>query len=80
MSFLGKMSGKALEDRVSEYSEVYGEVVLGLHRDLEKQNRFLQDCQQRLVAQTKQIQQLRLLCILSYVFAFGIGVVAWLIR
>lgn len=80
MGILDKMSGKALEDRVSEYSEVYGEVVLGLHRDLKKQNRFLQDCQQRLVAQAKQIRQLRLLCILSYVFAFGIGVVAWLIR
>lgn len=80
MGIFDKISGKGLADKVSEYSEVYGEVVLGLHRDLEKQNRFLQDCQQRLVDQAKQIRQLRLLCILSYVFAFGIGVVAWLIR
>lgn len=81
MGILDKISGKAVEDKVREYSEVYGEVLLGLHRDLEKQNRFLQECQQRLVAQAKQIQQLRLLCILSYVFAFCIGVVAvWLIH
>lgn len=80
MGILDKMSGKALADKVMEYSEVYGEVLLGLHRDLEKQNRYLQDCQQQLMAQARQIQQLRLLYILSYVFAIGIGVVVWLIR
>jgi hypothetical protein len=80
MDFFDKISGKAVEDTVKEYSEVYGEVLLGLNRDLEKQNRLLQDCQQRLVAQTKQIQQLRLLCILSYVLALGLGVAVWLIR
>lgn len=80
MGILDNISGKAMEDKLREYSEIYGEVVLGLHRDLEEQNRFLQDCQQRLVAQAKRIQQLRLLCILSYVFALGIGVAVWLIR
>lgn len=158
MDIWRKISGKAVEDKVSEYSEVYGEVLLGLHRDLEKQNRLFQECQQHLdlqiqeqekqvialtgslrdlqnrheqfelkatsgfdslrstveqfqseasalavirdnltqlaqdlkqegmlmqnglVAQGKQIQQLRLLCILSYVFAFCLGGVVWLIR
>lgn len=80
MDLLRRMSGKAVEDKITEYSEVYGEVLLGLHRDLENHNRLLQDHQRRLVAQTKQLQKLRFLCILSYVLAFGIGVVAWLIR
>ncbi|NOT21372.1 MAG: hypothetical protein HOP22_01410 [Nitrospiraceae bacterium] len=42
-----KISGKTVEDKVTEYSEVYGEVLLGLHRDLERQNRFLQEGKKR---------------------------------
>jgi predicted RNase H-like nuclease (RuvC/YqgF family) len=161
MGIWGKISGKALQDKVNEYSEVYGEVLLGLHRDLEKQNGLLQDCQQHLdsqiqllkeqekqvtalagslrdlhnrheqfelkattefvslhstveqfqseasalaatrenltqlaqdlkqkgalmqngfAAQAKQIQHIRFLCILSYIFALAIGWAVWLIR
>jgi hypothetical protein len=80
MDVLGKLSGKAVADKVREYSEIYGEVLLGLNRDLEKHNRSLQDCQQRLVAQAKEIQRLRLLCVVSYLFALGVGGVMWLIR
>ena len=71
------VSGKAIEDKIEEYSEVYGEVLLGLHRDIERQNRFLQDYKQQL---DNQIQQLRRICVLSYVFALGIGVAVWLIH
>ncbi len=159
--FLETISGKAVEGKVKEYSEVYGEVLLGLHRDLQQQARLLDDCRQRLdsqmqafkeqemrvsnlqtkisdinlrhvqfeqenavrldelrstieqfrseastlmstretlnqlaedmkqqlsmmpgehTAQAKQIQQLRLIGILSYVFAFCMGVAIWLLR
>jgi hypothetical protein len=77
---LGRISGKAVEDKIAEYSEVYGEVLLGLHRDLENHSRLLQDCQRRLVAQAKQIQHLRFLCILSFVLVIAIGMAVWLIR
>lgn len=41
MGFFDKINGKGIEDKVEEYSEVYGEVLLGLHRDLEKYRRLL---------------------------------------
>lgn len=160
MGTVDTFTGKAVEEKVREYSEVYGEILLGLHRDIEKQNRLFQDCQQRLdsqiqlleeqtkqvtalagslcdlrnrheqfelkttagfdslrstveqfqseastlaatrekliqlaqdleqkvmlmqngLAAQEQIRQLRLLSILSYVFAFCLGVAVWLIR
>ncbi len=30
------LSGRAIEDKVSRYSEVYGEILLGMHRDVER--------------------------------------------
>ena len=89
MNFLDKISGKAVEEKIGEYSEVYGEVLLGLHKELEKQSTLLEKHEQqfnsqvRLKSQVKklngQVQQLRTLCILSYVFAIGVGVVLWMI-
>jgi TolA-binding protein len=38
MGLLDKISGKAVEDKVGEYSEIYGEVLLGLHREVERHN------------------------------------------
>ena len=32
---LEKLSGEAIESKMDEYSTVYGEVLLGLHRDIE---------------------------------------------
>jgi hypothetical protein len=92
MEIFGRITGKAVEDKVTEYSEVYGEVLLGLHRDLENQKRLLQDYRERLIAptnevqdqlsaQSKQIQHLRFLCIGSYAFGlFTAVMMAWLIR
>jgi len=105
---LDTISGKAIEDKVREYSEVYGEVLLGLHRDLESLrsivqrfqsetsglavtmgglSRLAQDLNEKsmsmendLADQAKKTQRLRLLCIFSYVFAFGLMVAVWLIR
>ena len=42
MKFLDKISGKAVEEKIGEYSEVYGEILLGLHKELERQNTLLE--------------------------------------
>lgn len=39
MSFLKGLSGKNVEEKVVEYSEIYGEILLGMHRDLETMQR-----------------------------------------
>jgi len=34
--FTGRLSGRTVEEKLAQYSEVYGEVLLGMHRDLEQ--------------------------------------------
>ena len=34
MGIFDKINGKNIEQKVSEYSEIYGEVLLGVHRDV----------------------------------------------
>jgi exonuclease VII large subunit len=116
MSFWGTFTGATVQNKVNEYTEVYGEVLLGLHRDLQRQQDVLQEHQRRLDAynqriqkleatsadalasqvgelgkllnqshtqfatQQRQIEQLRLRCVLSYVFAVLVGVVVWLLK
>jgi hypothetical protein len=80
MDVLGKLTGSTLEEKVTEYSEIYGEVLLGLKADLDKLRRVLDDSQKRNLQQSKQIHQLRLLCVISYVFALGVGVLLWISR
>ena len=96
MNFLNKISGKVVEEKIGEYSEVYGEVLLGLHKELERQNILLEKHEQQFNSQEEnlheqiqlksqikklhgQVQQLRILCVLSYVFVIGVGVVIWII-
>jgi len=43
MGIWGKLTGKELEDKIGQYSEVYGEVLLGMHRELESQKKLLHD-------------------------------------
>ncbi|MCL6516753.1 hypothetical protein [Alicyclobacillus sp.] len=43
MGILDRISGKSIEDKVVEYSEMYGEIVLGLYRDLETLNQRVYD-------------------------------------
>ena len=35
MKWIDKLSGKNVGKSISEYSEVYGEVILGIHRDVQ---------------------------------------------
>lgn len=34
MEFINNLTGKNIAEKVTEYSELYGEVLLGLHRDV----------------------------------------------
>ena len=146
MGLLSRFSGKDVQDKIEDYSEMYGEILLGLHRELEKQNALLEKQEQhfnsqvenlhgqvkdigdslkkledrseqnhlqitdefksfrtvieqyrleastiedikkslsqvvrKLDQQNKHIQLLRIMCILSYIFAIGVGVVIWMI-
>ena len=96
MNFLKKISGKTVEDKIEEYSEVYGEILLGFHKELEQHSTLLEKHEQQFNSQEEnlheqvqlksqvknlheQVKQLRILCILSYVFAIGVGVVIWMI-
>ena len=38
-----RLTGKAVEDKLDEYSEVYGEVLLGMHRDIQAQRTLIHD-------------------------------------
>ena len=64
MKFLDKISGKAVEEKIGEYSEVYGEVLLGLHKELERQNTLLEKHEQQFNSQCNVPQKLdrRLRC------------------
>ena len=96
MNFFKKISGKTVEEKIEEYSEVYGEILLGLHKELEKQNTLLEKHEQQfnshegnlheqvqIKSQVEnlqgQVKQLRIFCVLSYVFAIGVGVIIWMI-
>ena len=96
MNFFKKISGKTVEEKIEEYSEVYGEILLGLHKELEKQNTILEKHEQQFNSQEEnlqeqiqlksqiknlqgQVKQLRIFCVLSYVFAIGVGGMIWMI-
>lgn len=42
MGFLKGISGKNVEEKVDEYSEIYGEILLGMHRDLEAMHQIVE--------------------------------------
>lgn len=50
-----KISGKAMENKVDEYSEVYGEILLGLHKELERQNALLEKQEQHFNSQVENL-------------------------
>ena len=42
MEIIDKLSGKHIEEKVNEYGEVQGTVLLGMHRDLQWQRKRVQ--------------------------------------
>ena len=66
MQFLDRFTGKTSEDKIAGYLEIYGEVLVGIHGDLEDFQRRLQaqgekvaECQRRLQALAEQIECLQ---------------------
>ncbi|MCY3680067.1 MAG: hypothetical protein OXH16_01625 [Gemmatimonadetes bacterium] len=55
MNLLNKFSGKNVENKVEEYSEVYGEILLGLHKELEKQGALLEQQEQHFNSQVENL-------------------------
>lgn len=58
MEFVNRLTGKALEDKVGQYSEVYGEVLLGMHRDIQSQKKLVYDYQQEVASLIKKARQI----------------------
>ena len=55
MGLLSKFSGKDVQDKIEDYSEIYGEILLGLHKELERQNAGLEKQEQHFNAQVKNL-------------------------
>lgn len=43
MGFWGKLTGLDIAKVVDEFEKIYGETLLGMHRDIESQKRLVQD-------------------------------------
>lgn len=95
MGLFRKLSGKDVEDKIKEYSEIYGEVLLGMHRDIQSHQRLIQDSKQGMTAMLDEARAIlsemkRYRCIIKIAFGFAIiaivlsllsiGVVIWTIN
>jgi len=43
MGLLDTLTGRSVEERIAQYSEVYGEILLGLHRDKDRHETLIQN-------------------------------------
>jgi len=87
VGFLDRISGKNVEEKADQCSEIFSEVLLGLHREFENQDSSINQKGKQIKGIEKklndliknqkldEIKKLRILCIISYVFAAGVGVV-----
>ena len=71
----GTLTGKNVEQQVAEYSELYTQVLLGLHRDLEAQGRKLQDQATEIEVLKRQVASMRMVRIVA-IAAFVIALVS----
>lgn len=92
MGFFGKLSGKDVEDKIKEYGEIYGEVLFGMHRNIQSQQKLIHDYRQEMttmLTEAKAIQtemrqrnnQIRLafwIAVIAIVLSLlSIGVTIW---
>ena len=71
----GTLSGKNVEQQVTEYTELYTPVLLGVHGDLEAQGRKLQDHDSEIEALKRQVASVHTARIIS-IAALVVAVVA----
>ncbi len=48
MGFFDRLTGANIEKNLAQYSEVYGEILLGMHRDLERHRALIQEHDERM--------------------------------
>jgi chromosome segregation ATPase len=57
--FYGRLAGHAVEKDLADYSEVYGEILLGMHRDMERHQALINEHDQNMrqgVARVSEVQ------------------------
>ncbi len=77
----GTLTGQNVEQQVAEYSEVYTQVLLGLHADLELQGEKVEDHGKEIEAlkyQIASIRAIRTIAIAAFALALlAFGVALW---
>ena len=77
----GTLTGQNVEQQVAEYSEVYTQVLLGLHEDLELQRRKVADHEKKIESLTHQIASMSLIRTIaiagSALAVLALGVTLW---
>lgn len=58
MGILDQITGKAIAQQVTEYSEIYGEILIGLHRDVEHLRDDVDRAQQALARAEQKVERL----------------------
>jgi hypothetical protein len=75
MRFLDRMTGRSVEKKLVEYSDIYGEILLGMHRDLE-------DHKRQVDALALRVERLRIYAIwvsIAVLILFGVMIV-WILH
>lgn len=54
----GRASGKELADRIDSFTEVFGEILVGIHHEVEQQKQEVQDAGRRQVELTQRLDNL----------------------
>ena len=77
----GTLTGQNVEQQVAEYSEVYTQVLLGLHEDLELQRRKVADHEKEIETLTHQVASMSLIRTIaiagSALALLALGVAIW---
>lgn len=59
MGFVGKITGQDVADKINEHSEIYGEVLLGMHRDLKSQHKLIKDYRKEMSTMMNEARSLQ---------------------
>jgi hypothetical protein len=73
MGMFDTVTGKAVEEKMREYTEVYGQVLVGIHQDIQKQAMLLKECRVDLAAQRTRLQLVTTISVLAVAIALIAG-------
>lgn len=80
---VNQLSGKNVEEKLEEYSETYGEILLGFHREIESQKKRLSDLESRtevIESLQREVRRLTIVAWAAVAITAALGVVLWLTR